>query len=113
MFSYAVLKGLPRHVGVGYFLKSSKGGDLKTFFEASLQHFGVSLEDFNSLRGTKHLRNNAFFCDDSNASLMVLLQSSTIPEIKKLVQIIDKYPGAFDITSSDDTDVEIDDESMP
>ena len=109
MLSHAWKNGLPSYVNLGAFLKCSEKGDYKELFDATLEHLGVSLADFNSLRAIKQLRNSAFHSYNDNESSMAVLKSTTVPGFTNFIEIVSKYPVVFDITNS--TCTEVDDES--
>jgi len=99
IYEYALSNGLPATVLLGKFLKCSNAqstSEFKSYFTASLQHFGVSLEDFRSLRSMKQLRNDTFHDDETTAELLERLKSSELNDFSHLIKIVEKTPLAFE-----------------
>ena len=93
IYKYALSMGLPEKVDLGEFLECSDAestSEFKRFFTASLNHFGISLEDFRSLRSMKQLRNDIFHSFPATTELLKQLKSAELKMIFHTSSILSK-----------------------
>ena len=99
IYENALYNGLPSKVLLGKFFKCSDAqstSEFKSYFMASLEHFGVSLEDFRSLQSMKQHRNDTCHYDESTAELLKRLKSAKLNDFSHFIKIIEKTPLAFE-----------------
>lgn len=98
LYKYALSLGLPANVEFGEFLDCSDAdstSEFKIYFTDSLNNFGISLEDFQILRGMKRERNQRFHKKESTSELLQRLKSAKLNDFTHIVNIIEKYPLTF------------------
>ena len=113
MYEYAKSIGLnAAKVSMGKFLEGSNPNSINAqYFNASLQFIGISLHDFNLVRVTKQTRNNLYHSDVLPTQLMLELHAADIPELRQFVEVVYRYPVAFDVDigTNEITGTEVDD----
>ena len=106
IYQYAISQGLSPEISISRFIRNSKQSTTG-YITASLNHLGVSLEDYTTLRTStlKRIRSEDDASWDTPDDMLMSMKWTTnrVTEFIEFVRIVETHPGAFDIDYSDMT----------